>query len=377
MKSLRGKNLVINMIWLSFGILGLFLSLARCVHTDRRPAAVNQSTKKKPASTEVPYEVCINEEKNYLEKQIQLKVPADYLVRHDDEWDKKIPLKCIHFAQTHFRGSFANCESENEKPKPNALRPCLTENYLNLVYNAYHDVKNCFNLDPKRSFLQIMIESGFHINAINKTGFDSGISQFTKNGLHRVLDKDLVKKTKDQLLISSNSSCARIVNVFDDLEKDSYKIEKRCSMMSVPQNPYRALVLHYLHTLRDQIFFKNEFLKKRPELRSLMTQEILEQFVYMAYNRGITGTLRIVDGYLKNRKDVGVDVTSEDLDLFKNLSKVRKILSKEPEKKEIIKKSKFKNLSLAEYAVVHDTTYLATMAEARDIVKNRVGEECF
>ena len=130
-----------------------------------------------------------------------------------------------------------------------------------------------------------------------------------------VLDTDILRKTKDQLIISSNPSCQRISNVFDDLQKESASINQRCSMMAVPQNPYRALVMHYLHTLKDQIFFKNEFLSKRSEISEIVDQEILEQFVYMAYNRGITGTLKLIDGYIANRKKVNHQITKSDLNL--------------------------------------------------------------
>jgi len=355
-------------------LLILFSSvfLIQCAQKDRRPAAASESKNQSYA-----FEVCYSDKKNYLEKQILQSVPEEYLKPHDADWEKTIPMKCIQFAQKNFQGSFAYCESQDDKPNPNAQRPCLSQNYVQLVYNAYHDVKNCFNLDPKRSFLQIMIESGFHINAINRTGFDAGISQFTKNGILRVMDKDILSKTKNQLLLSSSPSCSRIANVFDDLEKDAFSLQKRCSMMAVPQNPYRALVLHYLHTLRDQIFFKNEFIKSRPEIALLVDQDILEQFVYLAYNRGINGTLKLIDGYVADRKKMNRPIQKADLDLFKNLSEARKIMRAEPEKKEILKKAKIKNLTLAEYAIIHDKTYLATMAEARDFVRAKLGEDCF
>ncbi len=369
--------------------LALLLSvcfLIQCVQKERVPTSINQPVKK-PASAEkkidyknekLNYEICHSERKNYLEQQILEKVPQTYLENHESDWEKIIPMKCIQFAQRNFRGSYAICNSSQDKPIVTSTRPCLTENYTTLIYNAYHDVKNCFNLDPRSSFLQIMIESGFHLNAINKTGFDAGISQFTKNGILRVLDTNLLQKTREQLMIASSPSCQRISNVFDDLQKESADINQRCSMMSVPQNPYRALVLHYLHTLKDQIFFKNEFLSKRPEISKVVDQEILEQFVYMAYNRGITGTLRLIDGYIASRKIVHHEITKSDLNLVQNLSVARAILKDDPAKKELLKNTKkIKNLSFAEYAMINDQTYLLTMAEARDFVKSKMGDECF
>lgn len=361
-------------------LIGLFL--IQCVQKERVPTSVTENVKKPasvdPISTEkLTFEVCSSDRKNYLEKQMLFKVDPTYLQNHEQDWDQKIPMKCIQFAQQNFRGAYAYCESPQDRPITTAPRPCLTENYTTLIHNAYHDVKNCFNLNPKRSYLQIMIESGFHLNAINKTGFDAGISQFTKNGILRVLDNNLMQKTRQQLMISSSPSCQRISNVFDDLQKDSAGVDQRCSMMSLPQNPYRALVLHYLHTLKDQIFFKNEFLSKRPEIASVVDQDVLEQLVYMAYNRGITGTLRLIDGYVASRKKVNQEISKADLNLIQNLSRARQILKNDPEKREILKKAKIKNLTFAEYAMIYDQSYLLVMAETRDFVKSKLGDQCF
>jgi hypothetical protein len=352
-------------------LLFLTCALIQCVQKERAPSSI------KTISEKTSYEICHDDRKNYLENKILEKVPQTYLENHEADWHKKIPMKCIQLAQRNFRGTYAICNSPQDKPVMTSIRPCLTENYTRLIYNAYHDVKDCFNLDPRSSFLQIMIESGFHLNAINKTGFDAGISQFTKNGILRVLDTNLLHKTREQLMITSNPSCQRISNVFEDLQKESAGINQRCSMMSVPQNPYRALVLHYLHTLKDQIFFKNQFLSKRPEISNVVDQDILEQFVYMAYNRGITGTLRLIDGYIASRKKVNHEITKSDLNMIQNLSAARAILKKDPEKRKLLKKLSFKKLSFAEYAMIHDQTYLLNMAEAGDFVKSKLGDECF
>lgn len=321
------------------------------------------------------FEMCTSKSKLYLEDQI-LKMSPDYYTDHSSDWDKKLPLKCIQFAQKNFNGSYAYCNQENEKPKLGAPRPCLTENYTRLVYNAYHDVKDCFNLDPKSSFLQIMIESGFHINAINKTGFDAGVSQFTKNGLHRVTERNLVEKTRRVLLESNSPSCQRIASVVGKLEIDALQVSQRCSMIALPQNPYRGFMLHYLHSLRDQIFFKQQLIQIRPEIQPILTPEMIEQFVYFAYNRGINGTLKLIDGYYKNRFAAGQPVVSSDFALWQNLSEARRLLKRDPRIREELKKRKIKKLSFLEYAIIHNQPYMANMAEARDFVKRYTQNSC-
>lgn len=351
------------------------LCLIQCVQKTNISEVVDRSVANTVAEPQVQFAVCNNVKSNYLEKQLQ-SLPFEFLQHNETYWAKKIPMACIQFAQKNFWGSFAYCKSEEDKPVLGAPKPCLSENYTRLVYNAYHDVKNCFNLDPKSSFLQIMIESGFHINAINRTGFDAGISQFTKNGIRRVMDGSIINKTSQILLESSNPACERVSSAFRQIQSDAFEIERRCSMIALPQNPYRAFVLHYLHTLRDQNDLKR-LLVDRPQVYSLLNENILEQLVHMAYNRGIQGTLRLIDGYVASRKAIGATIAVEDLDLWKNLSRARKILKNKPAKRAFLKSAKIKKLSFAEYAMIYEKNYLGVMAEASDLVQARLGNQCF
>lgn len=355
--------------------------MIQCVQKtiDRAPSSLPlPRTEKVPQSsqTKPQFEICHSRSKLYLEDQI-LRMPTEYYADHSGDWEKQIPIQCIQFAHQNFKGSYAYCNSEDERPKVGAPRPCLTENYTRLVYNAYHDVKDCFNLDPKSSFLQIMIESGFHINAINRTGFDAGVAQMTKNGMLRVTERDLVEKTRRVLLESNSPSCQRIASTVGKLDVDAFSVSKRCSMMSLPENPYRGFLLHYLHAMRDQLFFKQQLVKLRPEIEPILTPQMIEQFVYFAYNRGITGTLRLIDGYYQNRKAVGQMVKSSDFITWQNLSDMRSSMRRKPAMRDQLKKSKIKKLSFMEYAIIYNQPYMANMAEARDFVKRFMQNRCF
>ncbi len=368
----------LNQILITLLLSSVFL--IQCVQktVDRAPSSVPLPKAAKsslPSSAKPEYEICHSRSKLYLEDQI-LRMPEEYVQDHSDDWDKKIPIQCIQFAQKNFNGSYAYCNNEEERPKVGAPRPCLSENYTKLVYNAYHDVKDCFNLDPRSSFLQIMIESGFHVNAINKTGFDAGVAQFTKNGMLRVTERDLVERTRRVLLESSSASCQRIASTVGKLDVDAFQPNKRCSMMSLPQNPYRGFLLHYLHAMRDQIFFKQQLVKLRPEIEPILTSEMVEQFVYFAYNRGITGTLRLIDGYYKNRKLAGQTVKSTDFITYQNLREIRSTMRREPAMREQLKKSKIRKLTFMEYAIIQNQPYMANMAEARDMVRRHTQNRC-
>ena len=364
-----------------FCVLFASLFLIQCVHRDiANESQINTKEQlREPSASrnrllpEPRYQVCQSQQKLYLEDQIN-ELSQNLFLIHDNEWEKKIPIQCIYFAQLNFKGNYATCENENSKPKVGALKPCLTESYTRLVYNAYHDVKDCFGLDPKSSFLQIMIESGFHINAINKTGFDAGASQFTKNGIKHVMP--LIQRTRQVLLESSKSSCSRIASAVGQLNPDAAEIKYRCSMIALPKNPYRSFLMHYLHAMKDQMFLKSQLAIRFPELSGILTNEQIEQLMYFTYNRGVEGTLRLIQGYLYNRKTMGVEVQKDDFILWQNLADIRAFLKQHPDIKRNINKYKFKKLTFAEYALIQNQTYMANMTEARDLVRSYYGDAC-
>ncbi|MFZ3231788.1 MAG: hypothetical protein WA160_16400 [Pseudobdellovibrio sp.] len=334
---------------------------------------------REPAATQeafhLRFEQCTVNSRLYLEDQIKT-MPEEYYRSHEAEWVQKIPMSCIQIAQRNFAGNFASCLDSNARPTTSAMKPCMTENYTTLTYNAYHDVMDCFNLDPKEFFLQIMIESGFHVNAINKTGFDSGMAQFTKSGIKRVTANNLVSRTQRLLLESSRSSCQRVSSIVGSFDISAFAVKNRCSMISLPENPYRAMVFNYLHTMLDRISLE-EVIENIPDLRLIITTKIKRHLIYLAYNRGVTGTRNLIEGYIQSRKNVNHALVAEDFELDRNLSNVKTILRKSPEKKEILKSAKkIRNLSFAEYAVIHGATYISDMAQASEYSKRYLGDDC-
>lgn len=354
-------------------IIGLSFLIVQCSH---KPSEVSRDPSSADRNLSAPYEfeTCDNSKKLYLETQMQ-SMGSEYFISHDKEYEKKIPLKCIQFAQRNFSGHYGLCTKEDAKPKISKRKPCLTENYSMLVYNAYHDVMDCFNLDPRDYFLQIMIESGFHINAFNKSGMDSGISQFTASGIKKVIANNQVEKVRRVLLESSRPSCQRISNVVGPFSIDAFTVQKRCSMISLPENPYRALLFNYLHMMADQLQLEKS-LSDLPDIKNALTDKIIHQFTYLAYNRGITGLKQRLVKYVNSRKFFSQIITEDDLNLNKNLNRAKEILYAEPAKRELLKRAKVKNLSFAEFAVIHNASYVSDMVEAYDYVQRHLGISC-
>ena len=348
------------------------LLLIQCAHkseeVSREPSSQVSTNKAR-----VIFEQCDNK-KLYLENQMQ-SMPAEYFQLNSNNNENSIPVKCIQFAQRTHSGHYAVCNGEEVEPRISEVKPCLTENYVMLAYNAYHDVMDCFNLDPHDFYLQIMIESGFHVNAINKTGMDSGISQFTANGIKKVTANNLVDKIQRILLETSRPSCQRISSIVGTFNIDAFSVKKRCSMISLPKNPYRAMLFNHLHTMLDQILLER-VLSDLPEIKTALTGKIKRQFIYLSYNRGLTGIKRLLTGYIKSRNYFSYQISESDLDLNKNLSRVKQILKLEPEKRALLKRAKVKKLTFAEYAVIHGATYLSDMAAASDYVQRNLGNSC-
>ena len=350
----------------------LSISLVNCVHkpieVSRGPDSVNE-----PVIARAVFEQC-SPKKRYLESRMR-QMPAEYFQWHANEYERSIPVSCIQFAQKNFSGHYAICREEETQPLVSEVRPCLSENYVALAYNSFHDVMDCFNLDPKNFYLQIMIESGFHINAINKTGMDSGISQFTANGIKKVTANNLVERVRRILLESSRPSCQRISSIVGAVNVDAFSVQKRCSIISLPKNPYKSMLFSYLHIMIDQILIE-EALSDLTEIQSALSSKIKRQLVFLSYNRGLTGIRRLLKGYIESRNFFSYPINEADLDLNQNLSRVKSVLALEPEKRELLKKSKVKNLSFAEYAVINGATYISDMAAAYDYVQQSLGNSC-
>lgn len=364
-------------------LIALYFSISSCQILSLKNDQTNAGAESASAELRVPASALsigqvvpqqCSRNKMYLEEQLSV-LPAEYLRLHGGDNADRIPVRCIQLAQRNFSGHYGICESEESRPQISSTKPCLTDRYVTLVYNAYHDVMDCFSLDPREFYLQIMVESGFHINAINRSGFDSGMAQFTANGIKKVMANNLIERTRRALLESSRPSCQRISSIVGTFNQDAVTVEKRCAMLTLPKNPYRAMLFNYLHTMRDQLAI-DRLLTDFPEMQAAFTPRIRRQFVYMAYNRGLTGLKNLLKSYSESRQFFGQQVLEADLDLNKNLSRAKKIMQMEPHKRELLRRARVRNLSFAEHALINGASYLSDMSAARDFVQQHMGNSC-
>ncbi len=178
-----------------------------------------------------------------------------------------------------------------------------------------------------------------------------------------------------EAVLCSRPSCQRISSVVGAFSIDAFSLAKRCALIVLPQNPYRGMLFNYLHSMLDEISLESA-LSDLTQIKSALTPKIKKQLSMLAYNRGIVGMRRLMLGYVQSRDYFHQPIVEADLDLNKNLSLVQKILKLEPEKRKILKRSKVRNMTFAEYAIINDVTYLSNMAAARDFVRRNLGNSC-
>ena len=146
-------------------------------------------------------------------------------------------------------------------------------------------------------------------------------------------------------------------------------------MISLPKNPYRGMLFNYLHSMLDEVSLQSA-LSGIPEIQAALTPKIKNQLVFLAYNKGISGVYKLLKAYAATRSSFHHVITESDLDLNKNLSLVQKILRLEPEKRALLKRSRVRKLTFAEYAVIRGAGYLSNIATARDYVQRTLGNSC-
>ena len=193
---------------------------------------------------------------------------------------------------------FARCKSSTAAPVRGVKIPCVTEDYVNTIYNALVDVSDCLNIPQADLVVKLSNESGLHINTFGSQG-DAGIGQLTGDAIGAVLEPYWKEggniTVRDyyvqQMSNSSKESCKRIVSSPMITAKVSLAVGNRCSLMSPPENPYRNLLytglfyrtlLHHIAGVRYQngndIVQTTEGMMQMPEDKDFKPGGLLEKF---------------------------------------------------------------------------------------------------
>lgn len=317
-----------------------------------------------------------------------------------------IPRECVVYAQrsrnrlaeTKPSKSYANCMDENSEPSRNVKKPCVTENYANLIHNAYTEVMNCFGLDQKLYFPQIVFESAFHLNAIAHNNYDSGIGQYTQNGIRHIIDNPLTKKIFYNLFQSGKASCNTLAKyIRQDLTAQNAKVKSRCSFIMPPANPVQSFVFFAVHHLRDEVLLEAEMeehgvFEKLIELgwtdnftdpeNLEKKRKLIKSLSILSYNAGVGKTMNMLRNYLKNRAIVSESenwpLSDTDFDFTNDTTTIRNALKKVNKNKfrQFFENKKIKRLSFPEYVIIFHSGYMHEINQITLEFETKLGSGC-
>lgn len=298
---------------------------------------------------------CSTSNRLFYEKQMASNPKMKEMLESRESDDKKFPKKCmLHVMNSKGlpKISLGLCAKSAGGVRVPGAKPCVTENLVNVTYNAYMDVMDCLNLNPKLFFPKIAQESGFLLNAFG-AGKDGGIGQFTQPAIEAVNQGYQKYMTEIEKAASVKPSCARIMKHKALLTKAPSSAAQRCSMIAMPENPLRNIlyigIFNRLHMDRfsgmqyiagfdyiqhDQAMVpvtydaKDEFegLTKENKYKQALEDVGIfnpnmhffkEVLTIAGYNMGSPTALRLFGKYLEKRKIAKKNISYEDFDFNK------------------------------------------------------------
>lgn len=223
----------------------LFIADCNCSLPGSEPRAINYEDEK----------IC-SADRNYFSKTLKALPEWMREIRHPFP-EAQVGRECVAFVMRTFLSSgqrakspyFAKCNSSTSAPLRGTKIPCMTEDYVNSVYNALVDVSDCLNIPQTDLVAKLSNESGLHMNTFGSQG-DAGIGQLTGDAIGGVLEpywkeggnitvRDYFVKEMGN---SSKESCKRIISKPSIFAKVSLSVSTRCSLINPPENPYRNLL---------------------------------------------------------------------------------------------------------------------------------------
>ncbi len=209
-----------------------------------------------PRTIEYEDEKSCGADRNYYSKTLRGLPEWMREVRHPFP-EAQVGRECVAFVMRTFLSSgqkkkssyFAKCSNSGSAPVRGIKIPCITEDYVNSVYNALVDVSDCLNIPQTDLIAKLSNESGLHMNTFGSDG-DAGIGQLTGYAIGGVLEpywkeggnitvRDYFVK---EMGSSSKKSCQRILSNPAMFAKVKLSLSTRCSLINPPENPYRNVL---------------------------------------------------------------------------------------------------------------------------------------
>ena len=222
---------------------------------------------------------------------------------------------------------FATCSSLGSVPILGSKGPCITEAYVNVLYNLYGDVTSCLGLPQREMLPRVLSGSGFHMNWMGP-GLQIGLARLTEPMIGAANAKFQVYK--DRVLESEAESCKRLRPYVKDLEKFTWQSglpgAGACALLMPPANPLLNLfymAIHFEATSRDIIALNEQYqireLLTAAGLRDFEPEQLQQTLVTIALSAGSVPAVLTLKNYLQarlelyHRKEIG-RLTREDFD---------------------------------------------------------------
>lgn len=272
--------------------------------------------------------------RNYMGQDLAQILPA-YRMARKSVPEAEFPKSCIQTIMNNFPAAdflYAKCETAASQPTSGAGKHCMTSDYVNSVYNSFVDAMDCLEVDQMVFLPKLLNESGFHTNAFNSRGFDSGIGQLTRHALADVNingHNRYARRIRD----SMKPSCQRLAKVPNIFSKVVGTADQRCEIISAPANPFRNVLYTGMTALRIREITEGSLRQaKIPELfveaglSSYNHENLVAALSILGYNAGPGTAVRYLRDYLqgrieKKKQRLGGPVTASDFDFYSQVEK--------------------------------------------------------
>ena len=237
-----------------------------------------------------------------------------------------LPRACLLYPmnKTKFSSaSYAKCPGGLvSRPIEGGNKPCVSKNLVNITYNSYIDVLDCFGLDPRNITAKLFNESGFTVNTLGK-GFDAGVAQFTVTGIDIVnaeYDTYIAEMQRDA---ATKPSCARVAKHLNLLAKASSVKADRCEFIYPVQNPLRSFVysaiLNKINYKEMKTRIQNANLENRIKqlgFTNVNIENLTEALAMAAYNAGLNPPFDALLLYVEKREQEHMRISASDFDFY-------------------------------------------------------------
>lgn len=223
-------------------------------------------------------------ERNYLLPGIR-RIHPDFLKTRQITQEGVIPRACVQFVMHNFinaktspSSSYGSCyhSDGSRRGLPHRgegdvgmYQPCITEEYVNSVYNSLIDVSDCLNVPIKELTPKLYNESGFHVNTLGPDA-DGGVGQLTRSALQEIFMRygnnpgspSTLTYFLTEMGKSNKASCQRIlarksaytfslpagkrlcmIHEEDEACFRPWMVQHRCEFMDGPENPLRNILM--------------------------------------------------------------------------------------------------------------------------------------